>query len=43
MGINVYLSLLMQVDDATSISIISLVDVDVKRSHPIYIYITVIW
>jgi hypothetical protein len=38
MGLNVYLSPSMQVDGATSISIISLVDINVKSSHP-YLYV----
>jgi len=38
MGFNVYLGSLVQVDGATSISIISLVDVGVESFSP-YIYI----
>jgi hypothetical protein len=38
MGLNDYLGLLVEVDGATSISIISLVDMEVE-SFPPYIYI----
>ena len=42
MGLNDYLGLLVEVDGATSISIILLVDVDVE-SFPLYIYVPTPW
>ena len=42
MGFNVYLGPLVQVDGATSISTISLVDVDVASFSP-YIYLPTPW
>jgi len=42
MGLNDYLGLLVEVDGATSISIILLVDVDVESFSP-YIYVPTLW
>jgi hypothetical protein len=42
MGLNVYLGLLVEVDDATSISTIFLVDVKVE-SFPPYKYVPTLW
>jgi hypothetical protein len=42
MGLNDYLGLLAEVDGATSISIISLVDMEVKNFPP-YIYVHIPW
>jgi hypothetical protein len=42
MGLNVYLGLLAEVDGATSISTISLLDMEVK-SFSLYIYEPTLW
>jgi hypothetical protein len=42
MGLNDYLGLLAEVDNATSISTISLVDMEVE-SFPLYIYVPIPW
>jgi hypothetical protein len=42
MGFNIYLGPIVQVDGATSISTISLIDVEVKSFSP-YIYVPALW
>jgi hypothetical protein len=42
MGLNDYLGLLVEVDGATSISTVSLVDMEVENFSP-YIYVSASW